>query len=155
MTETEFVQRVEACKGKLYRVAYLYFGSQQDALDVLDEAVYKGLLGAKKLRQPEFFETWLTRILLNVCHTEQKRRKRLTPLDHAAEPCCEDFDGLPLREAIGKLAPELRAVVTLRYFEGLTLAECARTLNIPQGTVVTRQRRALALLRLELEEVEV
>lgn len=40
----------------------------------------------------------------------------------------------------------------LRYFTGLTQAETAQALEIPQGTVVTRQRRALALLRVELEE---
>lgn len=40
----------------------------------------------------------------------------------------------------------------LRYFTGLTQAETAQALEIPQGTVVTRQRRALSLLRVELEE---
>ena len=43
-------------------------------------------------------------------------------------------------------------VIVLRYFTGLTLAETAETLGVPVGTVSTRQRRALALLRLELEE---
>ena len=40
----------------------------------------------------------------------------------------------------------------LRYFADYTLAETARALQIPQGTAATRQRKALALLRLELEE---
>ena len=49
---------------------------------------------------------------------------------------------------------ELRAVVALRYFAGYTLAETAEILSLPPGTVSTRQRKALALLRLELcEEV--
>lgn len=46
------------------------------------------------------------------------------------------------------------AVVALRYFAGYTLAETAEILGIPPGTVSTRQRRALALLRLELSEEE-
>ena len=45
-------------------------------------------------------------------------------------------------------------MVILRYFTGLTLAETAQALDIPQGTVVTRQRRALALLKLELSDTE-
>ena len=45
-------------------------------------------------------------------------------------------------------------MIILRYFTGLTLAETARTLDIPQGTVVTRQRKALRLLRLELTDGE-
>ena len=57
-----------------------------------------------------------------------------------------------LREAIRRLPGELRAVVVLRYFQGLTLAETARALGLPPGTVSTRQRKALSLLKLELSE---
>jgi len=44
--------------------------------------------------------------------------------------------------------------VILRYYADFTLTETAKSLNIPQGTVVTRQRRALKLLKLELLEEE-
>ena len=43
-------------------------------------------------------------------------------------------------------------MVALRYFSGYTLAETAEALDIPPGTVSTRQRKALALLRLELDD---
>mgnify|MGYP002512061296 CR=1 FL=1 len=59
-----------------------------------------------------------------------------------------------LPEAVRRLPRELRDVVVLRYFTGLTLAETAQALRIPPGTVSTRQRRALSLLRLELREEE-
>ena len=81
------------------------------------------------------------------------RRARLAgeeALPEGAVP--DDYDALPLKEAIRRLPGELRAVVVLRYFQGLTLAETARVLGLPPGTVSTRQRRALALLRLELTE---
>ena len=55
---------------------------------------------------------------------------------------------------MARLPEELKALVILRYFSGYTLRESAEILNIPQGTAATRQRRALALLRLELEEEE-
>ena len=53
---------------------------------------------------------------------------------------------------MGRLPEELRAVVILRFFTGYTQSETAQALGIPQGTVATRQRKALALLRLELGE---
>ena len=53
---------------------------------------------------------------------------------------------------IGRLPEELRSVVILRFFSGYTQAETAAALNIPQGTAATRQKRALALLKLELGE---
>ena len=149
-----FAEKAEVLRLKLYRTALCYFGDPSVALDVVDEAVYRGLCSCKKLKQPEFFDTWMTRILINECHREQKRRSRFRSLDDLPEPQAEELDSLPLREALQRLPKELKDVVILRYFSGCTLAETAETLQIPQGTVVTRQRRALKLLRLELEEVE-
>ena len=153
MSREEFARRVQAIRERLYWAAYLYLGSEADALDAVDEAVYQALRNLKKLRQSEYFETWLTRILINECHKELRRRKRFAPeeaMTDAAIP--EQFDHLPLKEAIARLPEELRAVIILRYFAGFTQAETAQSLDIPQGTVATRQRRALELLRLELGE---
>ena len=155
MKQETFAARVQAVRAKLYRTAYLYLGSEADALDAVDEAVYQALRALKQLRQEAFFETWLTRILLNECHKELRRRKRFSPAGEEALPDTagpDAYDGLPLKEAIRRLPEELRAVVILRFFAGLSQAETAETLNIPQGTVATRQRRALQLLRLELGE---
>ena len=120
MTEQEFIQQAEGLKGRLYRTAWLYLGSEACAVDAVDEAVYQGFLHYKRLRQPE--------------------------------TAAEAFDALPLREAVARLPRELRAVVVLRYFQGLTLAETAQALDIPPGTVSTRQRKALSLLKLHLTE---
>ena len=150
MDQQEFAQRAEAIRERLYRTAYLYLGSQADALEAVDEAVYQGLLALKKLRQPTYLETWLTRILINQCKKELRRRNwQETP---AEETSAELYDALPLKEAIRRLPEDLRSVIILRYFAGYTQQETARSLDIPQGTVVTRQRRALALLRLDLGE---
>ena len=78
MDQETFAVRVEAIKARLYRTAYLYLGSESAALDAVDEAVYQALRALKKLRKPEFFETWITRILINECHRELRRRKRFS-----------------------------------------------------------------------------
>ena len=154
MNNNEFVARTEQIKTRLYRTALLYVGSEAMAIDMVDEAIYRGFLSLKKLRQPEYFETWLTRILINVCNKDLRRRKREVPLDSVPETAADSFDALPLKEALHHLPKELKDVIILRYFTGFTLAETARSLGIPQGTAVTRQRRALALLKLELSEEE-
>ena len=155
MDQKEFAARVEALRQRLYRTAYLYLGGEADALEAVDETVYQALRGLKKLRQAEFFDTWLTRILINTCHRELRRRKRLSGEEALPDTAGPDaYDHLPLKEAIGHLPEALRTVVILRYFTGYTQAETAAALGIPQGTVATRQRRALELLRLELGEEE-
>ncbi len=152
MRDEEFALRAEAVKEKLYRTALIYLGSEALALDAVDEAVYKALCGHKKLRQPEYFDTWITRILINECHNELRRQRRLTPLEALPETAAEEFDALPLKEALRQLPRELKDVIVLRFFGGYTLAQTAQALGIPPGTAATRQRRALKLLRLELEE---
>ena len=155
MDKEDFAARTEAVRQRLYRTAYLYLGSEADALEAVDEAVYQALRALKKLREPEHFETWLTRILLNECHRELRRRKRVAGENALPDTAGPDaYDALPLKEAVRRLPEELRAVVILRFFTGYTQSETAAALDIPQGTVATRQRRALALLRLELGEEE-
>ncbi len=155
MREEEFAGRLETVRLKLYKTALLYLGSESMAVDAVDEAVYKAYRGMKRLRQQEYFDTWITRILINECHNELRRRKHFADTEELPETAQEEFDALPLREAVRKLPKELKEIVILRYFAGYTLAETAQTLHIPQGTAATRQRRALKLLKLELGEEEV
>ena len=154
MTELEYLERAEEARGKLYRAALLTLGTESAAVDAVDEAVYKGYLSYQKLREPQYLETWLVRILINVCRDELRRRKRELAVEELPETAGEAFDALPLKEAIRRLPAQLRDVIVLRYFTGLTLEETGAALDLPRGTVSTRQRRALALLKLELTTEE-
>ena len=93
--------RTEAQRARLYRTAYAYLGGEAAAMEAVDEAVYQALRHLHQLRQPEYFETWLTRILINTCNRELLRLKRLHPAEYLPE-AGEDFnyDTLPLREAV-------------------------------------------------------
>ncbi|MDR1131484.1 MAG: sigma-70 family RNA polymerase sigma factor [Oscillospiraceae bacterium] len=154
MNENEFAANIQDMRSRLYRTAYLYLGSEADALDAVDEAVYRGLLSIKRLRRPELLRTWMTRILINACKDELRRKKRVVLVPALPESAAAEFDALPIRDAVLRLPAELKAPVILRYFSGLTIAETAGALGIPQGTAATRVRRALRVLRLELLEEE-
>ena len=104
MDREEFALRVSARRNQLYRTAYLYLGQEADALEAVDEAVYQALRHLRQLREEQYFETWLTRILLNECHRELRRRKRLAGEQALPESAGPDaYDGLPLREAVSRL----------------------------------------------------
>ena len=116
MDQQEFADRTEAIKTRLYRTAYLYLGSEADALEAVDETVYRALRRLKQLQTPALFETWITRILINTCQDELRRRRRFHPggadaLPDTAGP--DDYEHLPLREAIRRLPEELRQQVPL------------------------------------------
>lgn len=154
MDSNEFAIRAEQVKNRLYRIAISYLGGKEMALDAVDEAIYQGFKSIKKLRQPEFFETWLTRILINECKKELRKRKREISYEELPETAVEEYDSLPLKEAIRTLPTQLKEVIILRYLNDYTLEKTAELLKIPRGTVATRQRKALKLLKLELGEKE-
>ena len=152
MDQQEFANRTEAIKTRLYRTAYLYLGSEADALEAVDETVYRALRKLKQLQTPAFFETWITRILINTCQDELRRRRRFHPggadaLPDTAGP--DDYEHLPLREAIRRLPEELRSVVILRFFSGYTQAETAaalvRTFDAASGYAVREGATLLVL----------
>ena len=152
MTKDEFALRIESIRKRLYKTALLYLGNETQALDAVDETVYKALCGYRKLREEELFDTWVTRILINECYNELRRHKRVQYVDVIPETAVEKYDALPLKDAILHLPKELKDIIVLRYIMGLTLVETAQTLKIPQGTAATRQRKALKLLKLEWGE---
>ena len=154
MKDADYFSRIEPLKEQLYRVAYLYLGSESAAVDAVDEAVYRGYLKRRSLRREAYFSTWLTRILINVCLDELRRRQRETPVETLPERAETPYDALPLQEALERLPEDLRSLIALRYFGGFTLAETARALGLPEGTVSSRQRRALQLLKLHLTDDE-
>ena len=77
MTQEDYWAGVERLKARLWRLARLRLDSDADATDILDEAVFRGWQSCGQLRHPEYFDTWLTRILINACHHELRRRRRL------------------------------------------------------------------------------
>lgn len=154
MDQKEFAKKAEPLKSQLYRTAVLYLGSDTWAIDAVDEAIFKGLKACHKLREPDFFSTWLHRILINVCKDELRKHIHETTSEFLPEVTYIQLDHLPLKEAMAKLPEDLRLVIILRFFAGFTQEETAKLLEIPRGTVSTRQTKALSLLRLDLEDEE-
>lgn len=150
-SENSLIEEFMEIKERLYRIAFLYLKNEASALEAVDETIFLAYKNRKKLRQREYFKTWVTRILINVCKKELKRLKKEESMHDMPEQTHLDYDALPLMDAISKLPQELGIIINLRYFNEYTLVETAQILGLPNGTVATRQRRALSLLRLELE----
>ena len=149
MDKDFFVQEIEAHSGMLYRVAYAILRNDDACQDALQDAALKAWEKRRTLREPRYFRTWITRILINTCRDAQRRRRDV-PLEDVREPQAAAPD-LTLAMALQSLPEKLRLPLMLCYSEGLTYAEIAQALRLPVTTVRGRIHRAKAQLRKELD----
>jgi len=153
--DNAFYELIQMRKELLYRTAFAYVKNQEDALDIVSETVYKAYRSIKKLKEPAFFNTWLTRILINCSLDVMKKQSKVVPLEETAVIPVQTEDAteaLDLHSAIDLLEPKSRTVVILKYFHDLTISQIAEVMECPQGTIKTYLHRALKNLRLELKE---
>ncbi|WP_353095199.1 sigma-70 family RNA polymerase sigma factor [Tissierella praeacuta] len=150
---------VNSKKENLYRIAYSYVHNEQDALDIVGDAVYKAYIGIGKLKQPEYFNTWLVRIVINCSINFINKSKKVLYLDNEIIENVhyknnDVLENIDLEEALEKLDYNYKAVVVLRYSQDLKLKEIAEILNLPLSTVKTRLYKAIEILKIELKEGE-
>ena len=91
------------------------------------------------------FKPWMTRILMNQCKDQLRKRKKWSfyPLeDAAAQEVKPPEPDAPVLEAMRKLKPELSLIITLHYVDGYSIQDVASSLGIPESTIKTRMRRA-------------
>lgn len=103
LPEDQFINEFHSMKSQLYRIALLYLRNEASALEAVDETVFLAYKNLRKLKQPAYIKTWITRILINVCKKELKRAKRVTSIEEAPEQTHFDLDSLPLKDAIARL----------------------------------------------------
>ncbi len=150
-----FAQLVGECEIKLFRTALAITGNRADAEDAWQNSVLNAFRSIQSLREPRYFQTWLTRILLNECkhvlRVRAKQSETVAPgIAHSPEI---GTDRLDIEAALAELSHEQREVIVLRFWMGKTLAEIAELTAVPEGTAKTRLYQALRKLRVKLEEV--
>jgi len=153
-----FAAFVRENQTQFYRLAYGYVHDPDTALDLVQDAVLKALQKLDGLRHPEYLRTWFYRVLVNECisHLRKNRQAALPLLEDvaAAEPE-EKPDPAAMRAMVLRLPPDLQAVVFLRFYEDMKLADIAAATGTNLNTVKTRLYRALRLLRTDFNEAEV
>lgn len=152
-----FAQLFLAEKEYLYKTAFLYTRSQEDALDLVQECILQCMLSIKKLKFPEYYRTWMTRILINCARKEWQKKRYVQEEDGQEQiPAQEDVvsreEKMDLYQAIDALPFLYRSIVVEKYFAGAKLEEIAQMLDMPLGTVKVYHGRAKKQLRELLKE---
>jgi RNA polymerase sigma-70 factor (ECF subfamily) len=140
---------------RLDAAARLILRDSELARDAVQEGMIRAWRDLPGLRDPDRFDAWLHRLIVNACLDLVRRRRRrvieveLSPLDMptATDSAGTIADREVLHDALARLDPGHRAVVALHYLLGMPLPDVAACLKIPLGTAKSRLHYALAAMR--------
>ncbi|MGG7141992.1 RNA polymerase sigma factor [Clostridium nigeriense] len=146
-------------KEKYYRVAYSYVKNADDALDIMQESIYKAVSHVDSLQGISYINTWFYRIIVNTSIDFLRKQKKVIPVDNEVlasfvSEIDDKYENFDLQRAMGNLPEKYRTVVILRYFEDLKIEEIAEILNENTNTIKTRLYKSLKLLRIKMNDYE-
>jgi RNA polymerase sigma-70 factor (sigma-E family) len=155
LTDAEFAEFVAASWASLYRTAYLLVGSRPQAEDVVQTALTNTYASWHRVRElaaaHAYARTAVVRSAASWHRSRFGQREHLTDdVPETAYTCSDDSSRPVLLDALRGLPPRQRAVVVLRFYEDLSIAEVAETLGCTEGTVKSQTHVALRSLRLAL-----
>lgn len=147
-----FEKLVQQHYERIYRTAYLYVHNEDDALDVVQEATYQAFTSIHSLKNPEYFMTWLTRIVIRCSAQVLKKKSNVVPLSD------EILSNLPgqvnhmeessqLLLAIQQLRENYRTAIILFYYYDYSIKMISGVMEIPENTVKTYLSRGKAELK--------
>lgn len=144
-------------KDKIYRLAYSYVKNEDDALDIVQESIYKAMVSMNTVKDPSYIKTWFYRIIVNTSLDFLRKRKREVLIEdenwESLEPAREDqYPDLDLKNALDQLSDNCRTIIVLRYFEGLKLEEIAVILDENVNTVKTKLYKSLKKMNVTMSE---
>ena len=154
-----FVDLVHVRSDRLFGLAQRILRDVDRAEDALQDALVIAWRDLRGLRDPDRFDAWLQRLVINVCIAQATRERRRTanlrvlPIDGPAAPdtLLSVADRDLLERGFRRLAPDQRAMLVLHHYLGYAPSEIAETLGIPPGTARSRLHHAHRAMRAALE----
>jgi RNA polymerase sigma-70 factor (ECF subfamily) len=157
--QAAFMDLVRSRSDRLFGIAIQILRDIDRAEDALQDALVIAWRDLRGLRDPDRFDAWLRRLLVNVCIREASRERRRAvnlrelPVDGPAAP--DDLlsfaDRDQLERGFRRLPPDQRAILVLHHYLGYAPTEIAETLGIPPGTARSRLFHAHRAMRAALE----
>ncbi|MFZ4181633.1 RNA polymerase sigma factor SigM [Streptomyces pseudogriseolus] len=156
-----FGEIVRRHRDRLWAVALRTLGDREEAADAVQDALVSAYRAAHTFRGQSAVTTWLHRITVNACLDRARKaasrktapvddterlEQLLEPHESASAPAERNDLHRQLIEAMGTLPPDQRAALVLVDMQGYPVAEAARILDVPTGTVKSRCARGRARL---------
>ncbi|MCM1253387.1 MAG: sigma-70 family RNA polymerase sigma factor [Clostridium sp.] len=150
-----FTKLMQSQMQAMYKTARAMLHHDEDAADAISETILICWEKLEQLRKPEFFKTWMTRILINECNDILRQRKRSCPAEEVGEAVgaaavsgsadaydtVSDYETVEWLETLKGLDEKYRLVIILYYVNQFNTEEIASLLHMPASTVRTRLAR--------------
>ena len=143
-----FERLINTVKVKLYKTGMAILKNDDDVCDAIQETLISAYKNFESLREKQYFDTWITRILINKCYDIIKKNKKVAYLNEQMEVEANESyydrykEDSTLERILSQINPELKLVTVLYYYDEFSVKEISEMLNIPEGTVKSRLARA-------------
>ena len=144
-----------------YRLATVVLDSVTESQDAVHDAFVIAWRKYDTLRDPDRLEAWFDRIVVNTCRDRMRRNHRFQVADISArpdiaggDPTAAVPDELLIGRALGRLPPDDRIVLALRFYRDMKVDDIAAAMDIRPRAAASRLHRALERLRRILEQDE-
>lgn len=158
--QQEIAEYVIKYKESHYRLAYSYVKNADDAMDIVQESIYKAITSIDSLKSSGSIKTWFYRIIANTSLDFLRKQNKVTVVEDETlmsldSGVIDEYENFDLRRKLEGLPDAYSTIIKLRYFEDMKIGEIAEILNENLSTVKARLYKALEILKIELKENEV
>lgn len=137
---------------KYYRLAFSYVRNESDAMDVAQESAYKVIKECGSLKNEEYLNTWIYRIVINTAlDFIRKNKKEFIGVLENEGVYEDDYMDFDVMDSLERLEEKDRAVIILRFFEEQKIEDIAKITGENLNTVKSRLYRALKKLKIDME----
>ena len=144
----DFESLIKNVKVKMYKTAMAILKNDDDACDAIQEALTSAYQNFEKLREKQYFDTWIIRILMNKCYDIINKNKKMIYLNQKLEIDSNEHyydvykEESLLENVLNQIDVDLKTVALLYYYDSFSVKDISNMINIPEGTVKSRLSRA-------------
>ena len=144
-----FLELMEMNSLSMYKTARGILKNDNDVSDAIQDTILTSFEKIHKLKNPQYFKTWLIRILINECNQILRHYKKVNTIEEVPETPRQDktLAEFEFKEMLEQVDEKYRVILVLYYEQGFKISEIAELLELNENTVKTRLARAREQIR--------
>lgn len=138
-----FTQLMQLQMQSMYKTARALLHNDEDAADAISDTILACWEKIRQLKYEKYFNTWMTRILINKCNDILRKKTNLFYTNEMPDIPFKDnsYENVEWKEALNSLDEKYRLVIMLYYVESFKTSEISQILEIPESTVRSQLAR--------------